>query len=289
MTVRSFAVRSLLLNPGIVMQQPPTGSPPTPAAKLPKLIREALGGTSNYAGMTPLPDRSDLLMILLAEAKTFLDALEPVRRNFRVLEAQLDRLRKGESLSQGEMKLLSDRVATNRTLVLSLGPRIPNIVEYLERDPVADESFRTAFGDPNEGPVELAVPDAWERFKQKRLAIERFAEHVQNLEGRLLEKLAQPTVHGQRQDVQQVIPRIQVSVDPPLITFEGVAYASELPECVFAQELLKARGNWVSSKELESHPQLQGCRLDRLKQKLPQPLQSLIKSKRGAGYCLPVE
>jgi hypothetical protein len=83
---------------------------------------------------------------------------------------------------------------------------------------------------------------------------------------------------------------VKVDLKRSCITVNGVEYPVALPKATFVSLLLEKQGSVVPSTELNKHPQLQGVRLDRLRKEILEkdrvPL--TIKSKRGAGYMIPV-
>ena len=86
-------------------------------------------------------------------------------------------------------------------------------------------------------------------------------------------------------------PRVRVCLETSTIFVAEVAYPVESQHAVFLSLLLEKVGVQVSSTEMVKHPQLEGCRIDRLRDELEAkyrvPLE--IESKRGTGFWIPVE
>ncbi|MBI3467950.1 MAG: hypothetical protein HY000_33505 [Planctomycetes bacterium] len=81
----------------------------------------------------------------------------------------------------------------------------------------------------------------------------------------------------------------RLTINGCIATFDGGPYPIEREQAALLQRLLDAKGNWVSSKELNQSPGLRGKRIDRIVKHLPKPILKVVNSKPGTGYRLVME
>src|SRR4051794_32289194 len=124
----------------------------------------------------PLPDHPEVLKVLAAEARGFLDALEPVRKNFGIFEHTMDRAGGDTGPRKAPPEWVDQLLHRNREHVLDLGPTLYGLLDYLPWDEADAAAFREAF--PTPGTERPAPGTSRESFRRKRLAIERFAGRV---------------------------------------------------------------------------------------------------------------
>jgi hypothetical protein len=137
----------------------------------------------------PIPESPDVLKVLIDEARSFLNALEPVRKNLQHMVKLLDRFRDHETIPSPEARFLQDLATTNHEKVLNLGPAIYGLMPLVEWDRESVRTLLTTFGNQENGPTVASHPSPETRMKGKVAAIECFAERIQDLYRRLLDKL----------------------------------------------------------------------------------------------------
>jgi len=114
--------------------------------RLPTLLRRLLAATESteQSGLhldagdlgpaPPIPESPDVLKVLIDEARSFMNALEPVRKNFRVLVRLLERFKGVDAVPEQEAGFLQKLAANNREKILNLGPAIYGIMPFVEWD-----------------------------------------------------------------------------------------------------------------------------------------------------------
>ena len=169
--------------------------------RLPELLRQFLAVTGptqqpdapldvGGAGLArPLPGNPEVLKVLIEEARAFLGALEPVRKNFRVLVRLLGRLKGVDAVPEREAALLQELAANNREKVLNLGPAIYGLMPFVQWDPESARAFLATFGRQDNAPAGAPDDRPETRLRDKFAAVECFAERIQDLYQRLLDRL----------------------------------------------------------------------------------------------------
>ena len=169
--------------------------------RLPTLLRRLLAATESteQSGLRrdagdlgpapPIPESPDVLKVLIDEARSFLNALEPVRKNLRLMVKLLDGFRSRDSNPSDQDRFLQDLAATYREKVLNLGPAIYGLMPHVEWDRESVRALLTTFGTQENGPTVASHPSPETRLKGNVAAIECFAERIQDLYRRLLDKL----------------------------------------------------------------------------------------------------
>jgi hypothetical protein len=137
----------------------------------------------------PLPGNPEVLKVLIEEARAFLNALEPVRNNFRALMRLLGRLKGVEAVPEREAALLRELAASNREKVLNLGPAVYGLMPFVEWDPENARAFLATFGKQDKAPAGDPDNSPETRLGDKLAAVECFAELIQDLYQRLLDRL----------------------------------------------------------------------------------------------------
>src|SRR5262245_29978696 len=137
----------------------------------------------------PIPESPDVLKVLIDETRSFLNALEPVRKNLRLMVKLLDGFRSRDSIPSDQARFLQALAVTNREKVLNLGPAISGLMPHVEWDRESVRALLTTFGTQENGPAVGSHPSPETRLKGKVAAIECFAERIQDLYRRLLDKL----------------------------------------------------------------------------------------------------
>jgi hypothetical protein len=85
-------------------------------------------------------------------------------------------------------------------------------------------------------------------------------------------------------------PRLSADVPGGTITLDGNSHYVSPAEAAFVRALIAAEGHWRSSRELgDDDAELVGVRVDRVRNKLPEPVRVLVEVRSGAGYRLRVE
>ena len=155
--------------------------------RLPTLLRRLLAATESTEQSSlpldagdlgpapPIPESPDVLKVLIDEARSFLNALEPVRKNLRLMVKLLDGFRSRESIPSHQDRFLQALAATNREKVLNLGPAIYGLMPLVEWDWESVRALLTTFGTQENGPTFASHPSPEMRLKSKVAAIECFA------------------------------------------------------------------------------------------------------------------
>src|SRR5262249_51534496 len=113
----------------------------------------------------------------------------PVRKNLQRMVKLLDGFRSRESIPSDQARFLQDLAATNREKVLNLGPAIYGLMPLVDWDRESIRSLLTTFDTQENGSTVASHPSPETRLKGKVAAIECFAERIQDLYRRLLDKL----------------------------------------------------------------------------------------------------
>ena len=153
------------------------------------LMSDPLQDAGDLGPALPIPESPDVLKVLIDETRSFLNALEPVRKNLQHMVKLLDRFRDHETIPSPEARFLQDLAATYREKVLHLGPAISGLMPHVEWDRESVRALLTTFGNQENGPAVASHPSPETRLKGKVAAIECFAERIQDLYRRLLDKL----------------------------------------------------------------------------------------------------
>jgi hypothetical protein len=169
--------------------------------RLPDLLRRLLAETEpnqrpaahpdegGGGSARPLPESPDVLKVLIDEARSFLNALEPVRKNFRLMLRLVERYKGAETMAQQDAGFLQELVACNRDKVLNLGPAIHGLMPYVEWDRESLQDFLATFGPQEDGSAGAPGDTDEARLRRKVDAVECFAGRIQALYQRLLDKL----------------------------------------------------------------------------------------------------
>src|SRR5262249_19203620 len=160
--------------------------------RLPTLLQRLLAATESteQSGLhldagdlgpaPPIPESPDVLKVLIDEARSFLNALEPVRKNLQRMVKLLDGFRSRESIPSDQARFLQDLAATNREKVLNLGPAIYGLMPLVDWDRESIRSLLTTFDTQENGSTVASHPSPETRLKGKVAAIECFAERIQD-------------------------------------------------------------------------------------------------------------
>ncbi len=84
--------------------------------------------------------------------------------------------------------------------------------------------------------------------------------------------------------------RLRVDIQQRIAYLDGALVNLERDDVAkFVAALVQAKGDWISSAQFETRcPELECCRLDRLKNKIPEPIRSLIETRGAKGSRIPV-
>jgi hypothetical protein len=173
-------------------------------SRFPTVLRRLLGENVRSAGANgcagplmlepahPLPDNVDVLKILINEAGSFLNDLEPVRKNLRILVHLSERFNSSELVLPKDERHLQELGAKLRAQVLDLGPSIYGIMKYVEWNPENLRVFLDTYSETDDTPADGHGESALARLKKKIAVVECFAERIEIVYQRMLDKLSSP-------------------------------------------------------------------------------------------------